>query len=180
MGNGDRDPYERLWKLQASVGKLVLEGKRDPTDVADVLQGIIENPPGSMLSFITRGRLLGYGNNEYFVVRALTRSVTLRDIARAFIKRDDFANDERRFKWLISIGVAFSDVDTAMTALSCIKEHGRVYADFSKVFFIVVGRHDKPVLIRLGLDGVSVCQNVDMIENPTSIMDVGSILVTGT
>lgn len=33
--------YERLWKLQASVNKLILDGKRDPKMVANVYQGIL-------------------------------------------------------------------------------------------------------------------------------------------
>lgn len=33
--------YERLWRLQASVNKLVLDGKRDAEEVANIYQGII-------------------------------------------------------------------------------------------------------------------------------------------
>lgn len=39
MSNGN--PYERLWKLQTKVNMLVLDGKRDPEAVANVLQDII-------------------------------------------------------------------------------------------------------------------------------------------
>lgn len=35
--------YERLFKLQATVGKLVLDGKRDPDIVADMLQSVIDH-----------------------------------------------------------------------------------------------------------------------------------------
>ena len=35
------NPFERLWKLQANVNKLVLDGKRDPETVANVLQAIL-------------------------------------------------------------------------------------------------------------------------------------------
>lgn len=34
---------ERLWKLQAKVNMLVLDGKRDPKFVADTLQGVLDN-----------------------------------------------------------------------------------------------------------------------------------------
>ncbi|OGZ05884.1 MAG: hypothetical protein A2845_03720 [Candidatus Lloydbacteria bacterium RIFCSPHIGHO2_01_FULL_49_22] len=34
--------YERLWKLQAMIGKLVLDGKRDPNEVANTLQSIVD------------------------------------------------------------------------------------------------------------------------------------------
>ncbi len=40
--------YERLWKLQANVGKLVLDGKRDPEQVVDILQGIVDEQPGEV------------------------------------------------------------------------------------------------------------------------------------
>ncbi|HSE35365.1 MAG TPA: hypothetical protein VLB83_04555 [Candidatus Paceibacterota bacterium] len=36
---------ERLWKLQATVNKLILDGKRDPREVSDILQGILESRP---------------------------------------------------------------------------------------------------------------------------------------
>ena len=42
MSSGN--PFERLWKLQASINKLVLDGKRDPEMVADVLQTIVDEP----------------------------------------------------------------------------------------------------------------------------------------
>jgi len=41
MSNDNR--YERLWKLQATIGKLVLDGKRDPDQVADVLQSVVDH-----------------------------------------------------------------------------------------------------------------------------------------
>lgn len=34
--------YERLWRVQASVNDLVLNGKRDPEVVSDVLQSVID------------------------------------------------------------------------------------------------------------------------------------------
>lgn len=40
MSNGKE--LERLWKLQTQVNKLVMECKRDPTEVADALQEILE------------------------------------------------------------------------------------------------------------------------------------------
>ena len=40
MGNGN--VFERLWKLETQVKKLVLEGKRDPEKVANILQAILE------------------------------------------------------------------------------------------------------------------------------------------
>ena len=39
MSSGNQ--FERLWKLQATVGKLVLDGKCDPENVANVLQAIV-------------------------------------------------------------------------------------------------------------------------------------------
>lgn len=39
MSNGN--VFERLWKQQVTVGKLVLDGKRDPEEVCHVLQEII-------------------------------------------------------------------------------------------------------------------------------------------
>lgn len=42
MSSGDINAQiARLWKIQASLNDLVLEGKRDPKEVADVLQGIV-------------------------------------------------------------------------------------------------------------------------------------------
>lgn len=35
---------ERLWKLQAKINMLVLDGKRSPTAVADALQDILHTP----------------------------------------------------------------------------------------------------------------------------------------
>lgn len=40
MSNGTQ--LERLWKLQAQVNNLVLDGKRDPGEVANTLQKILE------------------------------------------------------------------------------------------------------------------------------------------
>lgn len=38
---------ERLWKLEAKVNMLVLDGKRDPKSVADTLQEILDVSPSS-------------------------------------------------------------------------------------------------------------------------------------
>jgi len=34
--------FEKLWKQQASINKLILDGKRDPEEVSRVLQAIIQ------------------------------------------------------------------------------------------------------------------------------------------
>lgn len=39
MSNGNQ--FERLFKLQATVGKLVMDGRRDPEKIANILQAII-------------------------------------------------------------------------------------------------------------------------------------------
>ena len=39
MSSGN--PYERLYRVQATVNKMVLDGKRDPETVADVLQAVV-------------------------------------------------------------------------------------------------------------------------------------------
>jgi hypothetical protein len=36
--------FERLWKLQSMVNKLVLDGRRTPNEVANVLQSVINGP----------------------------------------------------------------------------------------------------------------------------------------
>lgn len=41
MSNGKMNPYERLLKLQIQSGKLILDSKRKPKVVADVLQRIV-------------------------------------------------------------------------------------------------------------------------------------------
>lgn len=42
MSNGEgKNPWERLFKLQAAVGKLLLDGKRAPEEVCEVLQAIV-------------------------------------------------------------------------------------------------------------------------------------------
>src|SRR5207244_1674639 len=46
----NNNPYERLYKLQATVGKLVLDGKRDPEYVASYLQQIVAEPVPKLLS----------------------------------------------------------------------------------------------------------------------------------
>ncbi len=43
MSNGNRNVYERLFKLQTQISKLVMEGKRNPLAVADMLQRILED-----------------------------------------------------------------------------------------------------------------------------------------
>ncbi len=43
MGNGEKNHFERLYKLDKGIGKLVLESKRNPSVVADVLQEILEH-----------------------------------------------------------------------------------------------------------------------------------------
>lgn len=40
MSSGNE--FERLWRVQATVNKLVLDGKRDPEKVADALQALID------------------------------------------------------------------------------------------------------------------------------------------
>lgn len=55
MSNGTDNPFERLFKLLATVCKLVLDGKRDPVKIANIFQTIIsgsvessfENEPDS-------------------------------------------------------------------------------------------------------------------------------------
>lgn len=42
MSNGEMNVYERLWKLWATVCKLILDKKRDPEYVADMLQKIVD------------------------------------------------------------------------------------------------------------------------------------------
>ena len=42
--------FERLFKLWAMVAKLVLDGKRDPQRVADILQGIVNEVSGSIVA----------------------------------------------------------------------------------------------------------------------------------
>ena len=60
--------YERLFKLWGSIVKLILDGKRDPEWVADVLQGIVEIKTIPLI--LTRAvwqqvyDLLGYGFDE--------------------------------------------------------------------------------------------------------------------
>jgi len=40
------NPLERLWRLQTKVNMLVSDGKRDPKEVADVYQGILDGTFG--------------------------------------------------------------------------------------------------------------------------------------
>lgn len=40
----NNNPYERLFKIWATISKLVLDGKRNPVRVADHLQQIIDEP----------------------------------------------------------------------------------------------------------------------------------------
>lgn len=42
MSNDNK--YERLWKLQARINMLILDGHRDPEQVADMYQDILEQP----------------------------------------------------------------------------------------------------------------------------------------
>jgi hypothetical protein len=49
MSNGNSD-FERLWKVQTSINKLILDGRRDAGAVADVLQRILDG--GSLNSFL--------------------------------------------------------------------------------------------------------------------------------
>ncbi|MEK7607572.1 MAG: hypothetical protein AAB484_01415 [Patescibacteria group bacterium] len=42
MSNNKLNPFERLFKLQATVGKLVLDGKRDPELIASIFQKIVD------------------------------------------------------------------------------------------------------------------------------------------
>ena len=46
--------FERLFKLNGTIAKLVMDGKRNPKEVADVLQTIVDgNPNLSILEFIS-------------------------------------------------------------------------------------------------------------------------------
>jgi hypothetical protein len=42
MSSGENNIYETLWKQQATVNKLILDGKRDPYGVSRILQSIID------------------------------------------------------------------------------------------------------------------------------------------
>src|SRR3989344_1099561 len=44
MRNGNLSPYERLWKLETAVNKLVIDGRRDPEVVIKTLQRIVDEP----------------------------------------------------------------------------------------------------------------------------------------
>jgi len=48
--------FEKLWKLEASVNTLVLNGKRDPGEVAKVLQKIVDGQQISYLKCISTGK----------------------------------------------------------------------------------------------------------------------------
>ncbi len=56
MRNGKNDErFARLFKLQATVGKLVLDGKRSPEEVCDALQALVEKgamQPATLLGVI--------------------------------------------------------------------------------------------------------------------------------
>jgi hypothetical protein len=43
MSNGKKSVYERLFKLQAAVGKLILDKKRDPDEIAKIYQAILDD-----------------------------------------------------------------------------------------------------------------------------------------
>ena len=52
MSNDNR--LERLWKVQATVNKLVLDGKRDPDEVSRSLQVIIDRKPTTSVEPISK------------------------------------------------------------------------------------------------------------------------------
>lgn len=47
MSNGEINVFERLFKLWAMVTKLIMDGKRDPHKVADILQRIVDKVDAS-------------------------------------------------------------------------------------------------------------------------------------
>ena len=51
MSNGTNE-IERLWKVQTSLNKLILDGRRDPGDVADILQKILDKGANPYLNLV--------------------------------------------------------------------------------------------------------------------------------
>lgn len=61
MSNGN--VIERLWKLEATAKKLVLDGKRAPEQLCDLLQKFIDTATFSPLAFIGEGWLFAEARN---------------------------------------------------------------------------------------------------------------------
>ncbi len=51
MGNGEKNVFERLFKLWAKVCKLIIEGRRDAESIALILQKIVDGAIGCLSLF---------------------------------------------------------------------------------------------------------------------------------
>ena len=65
--------YERLWKLWAMIGKMIMDGVRDPEKVAEVLQTIVDGVAGVKIYL---KRLF---NGESFAVGAMKSTKTFEE-----------------------------------------------------------------------------------------------------
>lgn len=45
--------YKRLFDLRASIDKMIVDGVRDPSRVAEVLQGIVDDPPSATKVYLS-------------------------------------------------------------------------------------------------------------------------------
>jgi hypothetical protein len=81
MSNGNQ--FERLWKLQAKVNMLVLDGKRNPERVANIYQSIISGSQHAAY----RNCLDPYGNDPF-----------------AFVPQSETNNSEK-FALLVDLGI---------------------------------------------------------------------------
>lgn len=86
---------ERLWKLQATVNKLVLDGKRDPREVSDILQGILESRPQQRwreedgVIYFSVGPTDGT-TGEGWIYRLKSKGIDLSGEAREVLQSPDF------------------------------------------------------------------------------------------
>lgn len=93
MSNGNvRNPYERLWKLEATVNKLILDGKRDPRKVADALQRIIEDATqwykenGIIYFYVTSDGTMG----EQWITRLENKGFCVDYLAKKVLSNPDY------------------------------------------------------------------------------------------
>ncbi|MBI5765742.1 hypothetical protein HZA71_00765, partial [Candidatus Falkowbacteria bacterium] len=79
MSNGN--VFERLFKLWTMVCEMILDGQRDPGRVADVLQGIVDEPHQGLITLVRAIEILGPNNviTADAEARAWNREVVMSD-----------------------------------------------------------------------------------------------------
>ena len=110
MSNGKNDQaFARLFKLQATVGKLVLDGKRTPDEVSDSLQTLIEKKDGVVAPHVFEVTSNGL-SGESWIAHLKTARYSVGDYTMQILRDKKFvATNGVTYRFAIIKGEEFED-----------------------------------------------------------------------